>query len=107
MSPMSDMKELKSFVFDNFLNIKILSAHTYQTESKEGKRIWLNNNGFNLSDDEVILVSNKKLKKNYAKPSDILIDDKLENITDWNNSGGVGILHTCARNTIKQLTPYV
>lgn len=32
-------------------------------------------------------------KKIHAKPKDILIDDRVVNITEWNEVGGIGILH--------------
>jgi 5'(3')-deoxyribonucleotidase len=32
-------------------------------------------------------------KHKHARPGDILIDDRVSNITNWNQAGGVGILH--------------
>lgn len=32
-------------------------------------------------------------KQNWCKPGDILVDDKLSNIEEWYNKGGVAILH--------------
>lgn len=32
-------------------------------------------------------------KQKWAKPGDILIDDKRSNIEEWVNAGGIGILH--------------
>ena len=43
------------------------------------------------------------LKKNYAAPNHILIDDKKSNIDEWRAAGGIGILHTSAADTIQQL----
>jgi hypothetical protein len=37
------------------------------------------------------------------KPGDVLIDDTVKKINDWNNHGGKGILHTSANQTIFQL----
>lgn len=34
-----------------------------------------------------------KDKWKHAKPSDILIDDRTDNISSWNRAGGIGILH--------------
>ena len=42
-------------------------------------------------------------KQNYATPDSILIDDRENNINQWIASGGIGILHTSASDTIKQL----
>lgn len=39
----------------------------------------------------------------YAKKNRILIDDRQLEITPWKEHGGIGILHTSAKNTIKQL----
>jgi 5'(3')-deoxyribonucleotidase len=33
-------------------------------------------------------------KKHHVKTGDILIDDRITNIQDWNEAGGLGILHT-------------
>ena len=50
----------------------------------------------------------RKNKQNYAydainnKPN-ILIDDHLQNITEWKAAGGIGIFHTNALSTILQL----
>jgi len=43
------------------------------------------------------------LKKNYAAPNHILIDDRESNIDQWRAAGGIGILHTSAAGTIQQL----
>lgn len=45
-------------------------------------------------------------KQNHAKPGDILIDDKSRNIDQWVTAGGVGIIHTSATESIKQLKKY-
>lgn len=42
-------------------------------------------------------------KQNHAKPGDVLIDDQVRNIDQWNAVGGVGIIHTSAASTLKQL----
>lgn len=34
-----------------------------------------------------------KDKKNHCNKGDVLIDDKEQNITEWNSKGGFGILH--------------
>ena len=42
-------------------------------------------------------------KADFAGPGKILIDDRKDTIDSWNANGGIGILHTSAANTIKQL----
>ena len=46
--------------------------------------------------------------KEYANKNSILIDDGISNINDWNNAGGIGILHksTDVQATINQLKKY-
>ena len=39
----------------------------------------------------------------YAMPGNVLIDDRPKNIKAWEEAGGIGILHTCARDTIIEL----
>ena len=39
----------------------------------------------------------------YLLPHSILIDDLKVTIDEWNAGGGIGILHTSAASTIKQL----
>jgi hypothetical protein len=41
-----------------------------------------------------------KNKQKYAAPNHILIDDRKDNIEDWESKGGIGILHTSTENTI-------
>jgi len=42
-------------------------------------------------------------KAQHAKKGYILIDDKMKAIQPWRDAGGIGILHTSAASTIKQL----
>ena len=44
-----------------------------------------------------------KKKQLYSQPDRILIDDHEDNIREWREKGGIGILHTSAQDTIKQL----
>jgi hypothetical protein len=44
-------------------------------------------------DFPVILVPGAHLKKDYATPNCILIDDTPKNIDGWRREGGIGILH--------------
>ena len=39
----------------------------------------------------------------YANEHSILIDDMQKNIDQWKAAGGIGILHTNAKDTIKKL----
>jgi 5'(3')-deoxyribonucleotidase len=42
-------------------------------------------------------------KQKHCTPGDILIDDNEKNIAQWKAKGGIGIFHTNAANTIKEL----
>jgi hypothetical protein len=68
------------------------------------KMIW-------LADKDVswakIFVPGKHLKKQYANPNSILIDDTESVINDWNEAGGIGILHKNAKTTIETLKLYI
>ena len=44
-----------------------------------------------------------KNKKNFSGPNLVLIDDRADNITDWNNAGGIGILYTTFEKTKQEL----
>ena len=42
-------------------------------------------------------------KAAYAMDGNVLIDDRPKNIEAWENAGGIGILHTSAKETINKL----
>jgi 5'(3')-deoxyribonucleotidase len=44
-----------------------------------------------------------KDKQFHCKQGDILIDDRIQNIDEWNRVGGIGILHDLYENTIFRL----
>lgn len=50
-------------------------------------------------------------KKNFINSSNhkhqILVDDLEANCKDWQSVGGIGIIHTTAKNSIKELEKYV
>jgi hypothetical protein len=94
---MSDGKQLWNYI--SKYTPKLLSAPSRNPASRLGKRLWVKNN---LPSVELILASADK-KKNYSKGNRILIDDRPDNIDQWRSQGGIGILHTSAQDTIKQL----
>jgi hypothetical protein len=67
------------------------------------KMIWLADKGITWPK---IFVPGKHLKKQYANPNSILIDDTESVINDWNEAGGIGILHKNAKTTIQTLKLY-
>ena len=104
-------RDLWSFVTQNFLKVKILSAlgksDLVDKQTTQGKMAWLRKNIPSLSTSDIILVQNKHKKKAYSKPDDIMIDDTEIVIQEWIRKGGVGILHKTARDTIAKLRQYV
>jgi hypothetical protein len=80
-------------------NPEILSAPSRQTESRVAKHDWVERE---LPGTHLILRSAKH-KKDFASPDSILIDDREDNIKGWIESGGIGILHTSADDTINTL----
>jgi hypothetical protein len=77
----------------------LLSSPSRSSTSRLGKRLWVKNN---LPGTKLILAQAKD-KQNYAQSDRILIDDRPSNIDQWRASGGIGILHTSASDTIRQL----
>jgi hypothetical protein len=77
----------------------LLSAPSRNPASRLGKRLWVKNN---LPGVKLVLASAEK-KQNYSGRDKILIDDRPDNVEQWRSQGGIGILHTSAQDTIKQL----
>ena len=87
-------------------NSYILSAYTRRDpSSRAGKIKWVEKNTkFKISNIHLVL---RAQKKNYAKTKagmqNILIDDYDKNIREWEDEGGIGILHSEVGKTIKDL----
>ncbi len=100
---MSDAQQLMDFV--SKYDYEMLTAPSLKKQSLMGKGLWVINQtkkGLFPSKPKVNYKSAKN-KKDFAAPNHILIDDKASTIDSWNASGGIGILHTSAANTISQL----
>jgi FMN phosphatase YigB (HAD superfamily) len=94
---MPDGKDLWSYI--EKYNPELLSAPSRQLDSRIAKHDWVNRE---LPDVHLILRSAKH-KKDFASPTSILIDDRVDNIADWVGAGGIGILHKNTEDTILQL----
>ena len=102
MSWEKDGKELWNFIkkYDPI----ILSAipQIGKEEAISGKRQWIAKNlGWEYVSSSIITF--RSLKQKYSSVGKVLIDDKDKNIREWENGGGVGILHKTTKDTIKQL----
>lgn len=79
----------------------LTAAGQPQYHAAEQKRAWVTENfGSNI---RINTVQTAALKAGYATPTSILIDDQPRAIDPWLANSGIGILHTSAANTIKQL----
>ena len=97
MKWMPDGQELYNKVsqFDH----ELLSSPSRGESSKIGKRLWRRDKTPNTK----LTLAYSANKKNYAAPNHILIDDRASNINQWEDAGGIGILHTSAASTIAKL----
>ena len=64
-----------------------------------GKRLWRRDKTPNTK----LILARSYNKKKYAAPNHILIDDRADNIQQWKDAGGIGILYTSADQVNKEL----
>jgi len=79
----------------------ILTAPSMDPSSRVGKEAWCKmhiNNQY-----KKLYFKAAKYKSDFAGENKILIDDRDDTIASWNANGGIGILHTSAASTIKEL----
>ena len=81
-----------------FNDVNILSSAATTDESKavvveQGKRNWISTHMPTFNSSKVFIVRGRNFKKQYVAPTSILVDDLASTIDEWNNSGGIGILH--------------
>ncbi len=84
----------------------VLSAYTDRDpSSKRGKMTWLKNNAkFKRSNIHLVLRAQKKsFAKNKDESPNVLIDDYIKNIKEWEAAGGIGIHHTNVGKSIGEL----
>ena len=96
-------KRLHDFIIR--YNPHVLSAYTGRDPtSKVGKMKWLKKNtGFKRANIHLVMRSQKK---DYATTDDkpnVLIDDNIKNIREWEAKGGTGVHHTDVGKTISEL----
>jgi hypothetical protein len=79
----------------------ILTAPSMDPSSRVGKEAWCKMH-IN-SQYKKIYFKAARFKSDFAGENKILIDDRQDIISSWNAKGGIGILHTSAANSIKEL----
>lgn len=98
----NDTDELWAFITENFQFYSILSAAgSTPKDSAAQKRRWIRRE---LGDDvNSIIVRDGGDKAKFANAHTILIDDREKVLNPFKEAGGIGILHTSAVDTIRQL----
>jgi len=94
---MSDGQTLWNYI--KGYNPYILTAPSRDPGSRQGKIEWVER----LDGMKKLYFKPAKFKAEYSGKSRILIDDRADTIEAWRSNGGIGILHTSANDTIKQL----
>lgn len=96
LEPMPEMEDFKKFIslYKTSFQFQILSSLGSPIDTKQAneasrqKKMWLLNNGFDIP---AIFVHHKGLKRRFATPVSILVDDTKQNIWDFEDNHGVGI----------------
>lgn len=101
-------RQIKEMADEKNLEIEFLTAlpllkGKLQTAPSD-KRTWVFK--YLCPETRVNCVTNWRHKKHYTSPESrtILIDDMSRNIVDWEQAGGIGILHVSPEDTLKRLT---
>lgn len=83
----------------------VLSAYTGKDPtSKVGKMKWLSKNTkFSRSKIHLVLRSQKQNYAQIGGKRNVLIDDYIKNIKEWEKAGGIGIHHTNTGKSIGEL----
>ena len=83
----------------------VLSAYTGRDPtSKVGKMKWLaKNTNFKRSRIHLVIRSQKQSYETTNGKPNILIDDYIKNIKEWESKGGIGVHHTSVSKTINEL----
>ena len=112
LSPIPDAFVLWKYI--GKYNPNILTAVPRKSESRgavseraaDDKKKWVKKH-FNVPENRVYAVL-RPFKSKFAKDGrdgrpNLLIDDHSKNLDAFKKAGGLGIIHTSARNTIKEL----
>lgn len=96
--------DLFNYINTFALPMEILTAPaSSDPRCKLQKEQWAEKHGFKLP----INFSKASEKRHFAKPGHVLIDDNENNVKDWIEDGGIGILHIDLESTLKQLKEHL
>jgi 5'(3')-deoxyribonucleotidase len=91
-------------VYSDRYDIQVLTAIPRRITlpaAEQDKRDWI---AQHYGSDVIVKIGPySRDKQKHARPGDILIDDRVDNIDMWNKVGGIGIRHTSTKDTIEQL----
>jgi hypothetical protein len=91
----------------NKYNANILSAYSNRDgNSRNGKKKWLSKNAKPTGKVHLVMRADKQKYATTGGKPNILIDDYIKNIKEWENAGGIGIHHLSPTQTIAQLKRY-
>jgi hypothetical protein len=102
---MSDADKLWKFISKYDLYILTAFPSTKRgkiSKTSQGDKVKWMKKTFNFPSNKVHLVLRAE-KQDFAKKGTLLIDDMMKNVKEFSAKGGVGIHHTSAVSTIKQL----
>lgn len=74
----------------------------WDDEVKAEKQRWINKY-FGFMTPVIYCYRSEKVNQIRNGLKDILLDDSIQNITEWVETGGFGILHTSSENSIKKI----
>ena len=100
LKKLPDADRLWNYVKPYKPNILTATGKPMGKNSRE-KALWVKNNLSGYKEVHMVVGSREKAK--FAWPDAILIDDRMKSIGPWRDKGGIGILHTSAEDTIRQL----
>lgn len=97
--------DLWNFVVKHAKTVHVLSAtgHIYPVRVAQDKRASVNRHFGPVAARSAIFVESSKQKAFMALPDHILIDDRSKSIDPWRAAGGIGVFHTSAEDSIRQL----
>lgn len=102
-----DAPSLIEYLKNQTVPVEILSSTgrpDNHAEVARQKTVWLCEHGIPFKGN---FVPGKELKKNFATPTSLIIDDTLSVIDDWKEAGGPAIHHKNARETMVMLKFYL